>query len=451
MNGVARIDRGDLFLSVVPSGNGDVSKWRATIALGSEQFTGYFNPDDSRSRGNLIRGVAARFGADADDLAYLHVDLPARANHYLTTGEAGAPEPGEADKLRARTVRQLIDTYPRLRAPMLHGLLREGETMNIIAPPKQGKSWLVTDLALCVATGRQWLGLFDVEPGKVLIVDNELHGETSANRIPKVADARGIPAAEYVDLVLVANLRGRLAHIVTLGSLFEQFEPGDLRLIIIDAFYRSLPAGVDENDNGAIAGIYNQIDAYALRLGCCFVLIHHASKGNQSGKSVTDVGSGAGSQSRATDTHLILRPHQEPGAVVVDAAVRSWPPIEPRCLRWEFPVWTLAEDLDPADLKPDRLTRRKAPTVGPMPEQEQAPRWTAERFVKEFCGPEPEHKRAILARAVGAGLTENRATKLFGLATGAELLFDWPTGDRRIRQYATAKPPVETTRKSGDI
>jgi hypothetical protein len=41
------------------------------------------------------------------------------------------------------------------------------------------------------ATGRPWLGFHTVK-GDVLILDNELHGETSANRIPKVADARGI-------------------------------------------------------------------------------------------------------------------------------------------------------------------------------------------------------------------------------------------------------------------
>ena len=47
-------------------------------------------------------------------------------------------------------------------------------------------------------------------------------------------------------------------------------------------------------------------------LGCSFVLIHHSTKGNQSGKTITDVG--AGSQSRTTDTHLIrdAREHTEP-------------------------------------------------------------------------------------------------------------------------------------------
>ena len=50
-------------------------------------------------------------------------------------------------------VDKLAEMYPRLRPVLIHGFLRIGETMNIIAPPKTGKSWLVTDLALAVASG----------------------------------------------------------------------------------------------------------------------------------------------------------------------------------------------------------------------------------------------------------------------------------------------------------
>jgi hypothetical protein len=58
--------------------------------------------------------------------------------------------------------------------------------------------------------------------------------------------------------------------------------------------------------------------------------------------------------SRATDTHLILRQHEEEEVVVLDAAVRSFPPLEPLCMRWTFPVWQVAQGLDPAALKDPR-------------------------------------------------------------------------------------------------
>ncbi len=99
-----------------------------------------------------------------------------------------------------------------------------------------------------------------------------------------------------------------------------------------------------------MARMYNTVDGIAEATGAAAALVHHASKGNQSEKSVTDVGSGAGSISRAADTHLILRRHQEEGAYVLDLVMRSWPAAPPFCIRRRFPLWELAEDLDPAEL-----------------------------------------------------------------------------------------------------
>ena len=232
-----------------------------------------------------------------------------------------------------RPVGELLSDFPVLRDPIIDGLLRVGETMNVIAPPKLGKSWLVLDLAMAVATGRDWLDAYPTHQGNVLLLDNELHAETSSDRIPRVAWARGTTVESLNQSMFIDNLRGRLPDINSLRTYFDNFKPGFFKLIILDAFYRFMPKDTDENSNGNVTDLYNVLDRYAADLQCSFVLVHHASKGNQSAKAVTDEGAGAGSQSRATDTHLVLRHHQEPGCVVVDAAVRSWPPIEPRCLR----------------------------------------------------------------------------------------------------------------------
>lgn len=340
--------------------------------------------------------------------------------------------------LPAKSVRQLLNEYPSLRRPVIHGLLREGETMNVIASPKIGKSWLVVDLALAVATGRPWLETFECEAGDVLIVDNELHQETSANRIPKVMKARRIPLDEIADRVFVANVRGGLKDIFGLASYFHQLTPGEYKLIVLDAFYRFMPRDTDENDNGTMSQVYNSLDGYAARLGCSFVLVHHSSKGNQSGKSVTDVGAGAGSQSRATDTHLVLRPHEEPECVVIDAAVRSWPPIEPRVLRWTFPVWTPDDTLDPAALRPERPRRRpKAEKETKPPE----PDWDAPRFATAFVSESPATILAIVEAAKTAGLSERKAKQLLKLAEADGRVHRWKFGATHPVQLATIPQP----------
>lgn len=331
--------------------------------------------------------------------------------------EAAPPMPdAEHPSPQFISVRQLMAACPALRPPVIEGLLREGETMNLIASPKTGKSWLVLDLAIAVATGRPWLSRFPTVAGDVLIIDNELHGETSANRIPKVAKARSLGTDEFADRVFIRNLRGGLQDIVSLGPYFRAIEPGRFRLIVLDAFYRFLPSGMDENANADMASLYNHIDRYAADLGCAFVLIHHSSKGNQSGKSVTDVGAGAGSQSRATDAHLVLRPHEEADVVVLDAAVRSWPPQESVCLRWAFPVWDVADDLDPKRLKVESPRRRPRPDRPSPPED-----WTPERFVGAFMPGGPALRDEILM-AAAKDLSHAKASSMLKLAEARGLV-----------------------------
>lgn len=317
-----------------------------------------------------------------------------------------SPEPTEAGGTsglslpappRPQTVRELIAGHQTLRAPVVSGLLRRGETMNVIASPKVGKSWLVLGLAMCVATGRQWLESFETVAGQVLLIDNELHAETIAHRIPQVAASLGIGISEIAETIHVQNLRGQLRDIYSLRPCLGPIEPGRIAVVVLDAFYRFIPSGTNENDNAAMANIYNHVDALAEALDSSFVLIHHATKGNQSGRSVTDVGAGAGSQSRATDTHLVLRPHAVPGTIVLEAAVRSWPPILPVALRWSYPVWRRASDLDPLQLKPG--TPKRSNRAEKADEKPKPPPWTLERFIEAFLTNAPATKSAIRERA----------------------------------------------------
>ncbi len=332
-----------------------------------------------------------------------------------------AQDRSSSDQLKSRHVHDLMAVHRTLRAPVIHGLLRRGETMNVIAPPKSGKSWLVLALAMAVATGRSWLDTFSTVAGDVLLIDNELHPETIAHRIPQVAECLRIGMNEIGHTMHVLPLRGRLRDIFALESFFESIEPGRYALIVLDAFYRCMPRRMDENDNGTMASIYNHVDALAERLECSFVLIHHATKGNQSAKSVADVGAGAGSQSRAADAHLVLRPHEEPNAVVLEAVVRSWPPVEPMVLRWQFPAWVPAPDLDPTLLRSERPKRTKP--VAKPPETPEPPAWTMERFVEAFISEEPVPTAVIRETARGeAGLSWRRVADFLEVGVSQKLI-----------------------------
>jgi hypothetical protein len=381
-------------------------------------------------KGDISDWIAA--GGTREQLLQFATACPVWTPNDATTAAAKSEPP---------TVRQLLQAFPKLRPPVLHGLLRRGETMNVIAPPKTGKSWLVTDLAIAVATGRSWLNTYQTEMGNVLILDNELHGETTAARIPKVAHARGVLIDEFADRLFVENLRGRLRDIFNLRTYFDGIEPGRFKVIILDAMYRFMPRDTDENDNGALAEIYNQLDSYADRLGCCFVCIHHSTKGSQSDKAVTDVGAGAGSQSRATDTHLILRQHEDDGVVVLDAAVRSWAPIDPVCLRWDFPIWKPDPALDPTNLRRQgRRKDRKEETATPDAAKTV---WTVELFRTTFISDTAKTEAAILTATDAADLSERKAKRLLQAGLDDGTIHRWTYTDRKKpHRFATVAQPI---------
>ena len=83
-----------------------------------------------------------------------------------------------------------------------------------------------------------------------------------------------------------------------------------------------------------MAGLYNVIDQYADHLRGSFVLIHYASKGNQSGKDSIDRISGSGVFARDPDSIVTMTKHEEDGAFVVEPVLRNLPPIEPFCVAW---------------------------------------------------------------------------------------------------------------------
>jgi hypothetical protein len=275
---------------------------------------------------------------------------------YDQEPEPEAPPPPDAEDSPEQPVDapislgEIVRDYPRLRAPVVYGLLRQGETGNIVAATKIGKSWLAMNLAVCTSLGRNWLGVFECIKGRVLYLDGELHHETLAHRFKTVCDAMKV-GDDCRGSIDIWPLRGKSVDIHSLASRLHEIEVGRYTMIILDALYRFYPPGVAENSNDGMTAIYNKIDDCASRLGCAWVNVHHSSKGDQSGKSVTDVGSGAGAQSRATDAHVTIRPHETDGVSVLDAAVRSWPPVESLAIRWDYPLWSQDQDADPRLLK----------------------------------------------------------------------------------------------------
>ena len=262
----------------------------------------------------------------------------------------------------------LMDEHPEMKPALVHGLLRQGEVCNVIGAPKTGKSWLVMNLAISIATGREWLG-FPCERGRVLLLDNELHAQTLAARLRQVIKALGLTPADIRGRIDAVCLRGKLAGLDTIARELTKLQPGVYDVAIVDALYRAMPSKTEENSNSDIRDLYNLLDQTAARMQTAFICVHHSSKGSQAGKGVTDVGAGAGATSRAADAHVVLRQHQDPGKIVMEAACRSWPTPKARVLEWsDEGRWLVDPYADPTRLagtkEPDDTSAARGCLIG---------------------------------------------------------------------------------------
>jgi hypothetical protein len=158
-------------------------------------------------------------------------------------------------------------------------------------------------------------------------------------------------------------------------------------LIVLDALYRTLPPKCNENDNAQMMAIYNKIDEIARHSGASVAIIHHSSKGDQSTKGVTDIGAGAGSISRAADTHLTLRQHELAGCVVAEAVTRSFPSPDPLTLRFSFPLWEPTH-IEPAikQSKPTHQSRQDDETKRALLKALESPKWLTKYQLKALTG-----------------------------------------------------------------
>jgi hypothetical protein len=397
------------------------------------------NDDAGEKYAAEVKGLVSLVGADSVRITRLP-DLPEKGdveqfveicNHDRDKAceqiqrLADSTSPERASKLGPKFIFKpisafdLIRQYPGLRPCVIEGLLREGEVMNFVAAPKVGKTWLAHSLAGAVAAGQPWFGMA-TKQGQVLIIDAELHLETLASRMDAMQKALGLSDEDMRLRVQVQPVRGERLKIDELDEVLASVPSGTYRVILIDALYRFLPVEGEENSNETMTRVYNAVDALAKRLRSAIVLVHHTSKGDQRNKSVTDIGSGGGAQSRAADTHVVMRPHKVDGAVVVEAAVRSWKPLVPFVIRWNNPGWVLAPELDPKDILKPNSGRTKKQTEAQEPGANlKLTSYSPESFADEIVGSKPDIRENIIARGKDKGLSNKQSEDLLKRAEDA--------------------------------
>jgi hypothetical protein len=260
-------------------------------------------------------------------------------------------------------VSELVARHRDLRPLIVDGMIRAGEVTNIVAPPKLGKSWLVQSLALCVASGRPWLGNSRSERCPSCSSDNELHAETLAFRF------RSLMSAMKID---PKSLRGKL-HVDSarcrpnmnddrVSNWCQDKEDNPVGLVIIDALYRfswrrELRARTTTRPSRSSTTASVRLRFPPVPPSCWCITPLGAIRRTE--RSQTSAPEPARSAAHPTITSYFA-PHLEDRAAVLAGEVRSWQSFESLVVQrdGDSGLWT-ATALDPSELRRGSRRQRK--------------------------------------------------------------------------------------------
>lgn len=195
------------------------------------------------------------------------------------------------------------NNMPEKSPELIHGILRQGHKMLLSGASKAGKSYMLIELSIAIAEGKQWVG-WPCEKGKILYVNMELDEASAFHRFKDVYSALGY-APNNIKNIDIWNLRGKTAPMDKLApKLIRRAEKQNYIAVIIDPIYKVLTG--DENSAEDMAHFTNQFDKIASELKSAVIYCHHHSKGSQGSKRSMDRSSGSGVFARDPDAILDL-------------------------------------------------------------------------------------------------------------------------------------------------
>lgn len=252
------------------------------------------------------------------------------------------------------TLKDQLSEPPKLSPELIGGVLREGCKMIITGESKAGKTCLSQNLAVCIAEGREWLGKFPCEQGKVLYINLEVEAASLSLRFRSIYSAMGIkPTNKGAENIVQWNLRGYAAPMDKLAPKIIRRcrNTGPYKAIILDPLYKVQQG--DENSAEAIIRFTNALDNIAHETGAAVIYDHHHPKGAIGDRKAIDRGAGSGVFSRDADAICdlsFLSPSKELKELIgtqmasgekpmqIEFVLRDFKDIEPIPIWFKFPL-----------------------------------------------------------------------------------------------------------------
>lgn len=193
-----------------------------------------------------------------------------------TSAGRGTPF-AKKDDWKAYTMEELRGmTAPEWIIP---GIFPEQSTVLMYGKPSAGKSFVILDMVLSVATGRDWHGL-PVKRGKVVYAASESGPRGYSKRI-RAWEQHAEQRVEGDNFCLVPMPVNLMSETVVESFIDFLNERKPVSLVVIDTLSKSTLDAKSENDNTEMARAVAGAERIARDTGATVVLVHHTGKSGE--------------------------------------------------------------------------------------------------------------------------------------------------------------------------
>jgi hypothetical protein len=163
----------------------------------------------------------------------------------------------------------------------------DGETILVSGASHSGKTYILIDQGLAVATGRPWLGRYDVPQAETVIYAPS-EGRKGIGRRVKAAIEYHTPGQRPPFLLYGDRLN--LTSMASVRGLYTAIMEAEAKLVIVDVFRDATP-GIAENSD-EMGGAFGLLRDLAHETEATFVVAHHlgkdSTKGSRGHSSIKD-------------------------------------------------------------------------------------------------------------------------------------------------------------------
>lgn len=273
---------------------------------------------------------------------------------------------------------------------LIENLIPLTATMLLAGDSGVGKTWLLLDLILAVATGGKWLGQLKCKKGAVLVFDEENAEVLIQDRLRQLCAARGIGKlddlpiefviGQMIDLTPLKDSRNGeqtpSPQFLDLLATAHQVKP---TLITFDSFIRIHHA--NENQSNEMKGVSSQIGRLARETGGTCVISHHFVKSG-SGASGHRI-RGSGDIRAFVDLNFLVNEGKDKTIAITH----------------DKPRWT--KKIDPFTVKMSQDERRGTFNVVYVGSKPQVKRQTPWEFLSGFLSKGSKTRAEIVKKAEG--------------------------------------------------